>query len=189
MKTLNKILILLNGLVIVTIFTLTSCMTEEEKEAKRREIYFLNEDFILVDKKENVTSGNGTPIKIRTWIIHRVNNPYDSVYVGEISSRVVPEEPTSNCGCDGDFYITNELWYNKEIGDVLHFEFIRKNRFYKVQKNKLENIKLDNDLETIVISEQNIPEPTVTNLETDRRILEIEREILSLQRELETLKE
>ncbi len=183
MKTIIKLILL------VSIFTITSCTTAEEQEAKRKELYFLNEDFILVEKQEEMASSDGTPFKIRTWKLHRVKDSYDSVYIGEIISKV---RESNDCGCS-DFYITNELWYDKNVGDILHFDFIRKNRFYKIAKIKLETNGLtyapDYESSTVTI-QQDAPLGTSTkSLETERRILEIEREILALERELETLKE
>jgi len=165
-----------------------SCASEEEKQLKREKTYFLNEDFILVDKKEDVTSKDGTPVKIRTWVVHRINNPVDSIYVGEISSTVVEDE---NCACmGGNFYISNELWYNKEIGDNLHFDHIRKSRFYKVKKEKVDagqSQTPDSGL-TYASDYQSTTITGTTDLEKERRMMEIERQILALQRELESLK-
>lgn len=178
-------------LIIQLLAVVTACTIEEAKQAERVKVYYLNEDFILVDKSETTTydSDRNGSIKIRTWKLHRVNSPYDSIYVGEIISDVVENETQSGgCGCgSSNFYISNELWYNKEIGDVLHFDFIRKNRFYKVKKDKLiAPISSENQTVTPV---QSVAETNVNGLEKERKVLEIERQILSLQRELETLKE
>lgn len=124
-------------LLIVCIGFITyGCMTEEEKIERMKVTHYVDEDFVLVHKEE-ITDTDGT---VRVWKLHRVNSPFDSVYIGEIKSFVQTPEPenTGGCGCGGgDFYITNEMWYNRDIGDVLHFDYIRKNRFFKLAKNKL----------------------------------------------------
>jgi hypothetical protein len=174
MKTAFKAFVVIFVIQILAVFV--TCSDEKEKNDAR--FYFLNENFILVDKKENMTAKDGNPIKIRTWIIHRVNNPVDSVYVGEISSQVRSDDKG-----DHEFYITNELWYNKQIGNTIHFDFIRKNRFYKVKKEILEVTT------HIVTSPTNVPATTQTSIvdekfETEMKIRELEREITALKSKL-----
>jgi len=177
-KIFNLILLIL--IIPCVLLIIDGCASEKTKS---NSIYYLDEDFILVQKKEDVevsTNVEGVSYKVRTWIIHRVNSPIDSVYVGEINCVVFDNRVNSGCkGCN--FYITDELWYNKDVGDVLHFDYIRKNRFYKISKSKLEKNNLTYDY-SYEISKTKI------NLEKEKRIMEIEKQILLLQRELETLK-
>jgi|JFJP01.1.fsa_nt_gi hypothetical protein len=160
-----------------------SVQTDEQVRTEKEKVYFLDEDFTLVDRKEEVSYDNNSneSINIRVWKLHRVKSPYDSVYVGEIISS------GKDCGCaNSDFYITDELWYNKQIGDNLHFNFIRKDRFFKVDRDNLVYIpKLSPEPTSPVVTEV----PETNNLDKDREILEIERQILSLQLKLEKLKE
>lgn len=163
----------------VILFLLVAVMyacTDESAETKAKS-YYLNEDFILVDKKEDIANMNDNLVKVRTWIIQRVNSPIDSVMVAEISSQIG--------NCEG-FSITNQLWYNKQVGDVLHFEFIRKDRFFTVRKDYLNNTIVPVPVvSTPVIS---TPEPQVGSVENDRKILELERQQIRIQTELDKLK-
>ena len=177
MKTIKLLFVLT-----MILITASSC---EEKE-KTTENFFLNEDFILIDKKEEIVGDNAT--RIRTWLIQRVIQVGDSLDIAEIVTN------GESCGCGQAFEITDELWYNKEIGDKLHFDYIRKSRFFRKANV---NVGLG-----LTYAPDYIPEYQKTgdnigdlqqfsgdNLEKERKVLEIEREILSLQRELEKLKE
>ena len=177
-----------NILIVLSILLIASCSSEEEIERNRKRDFYLDEDFILVDRSETITynSNNNGPIKIRKWVIHRVNSPYDSVYVGEIESTV---ESGDECNCfDNVFNITNELWNGKEIGSILHFDYIRKSRFFKVHKTKVDLVEEDMKNEVPINVPDKTQEPLTDDLEKERKILEIERNIIELQRELEKLK-
>lgn len=119
-------------LIPVILLVLTACcQSPEVKQKENEEKYYLNENFILVDAKENIVGGdNGQPYKVRTWIVERISkeNP-DTVYQAEISTTV--DMRNCNCSTSKDFVITNELWFSKPIGSILHFDHIRKDRFYK----------------------------------------------------------
>lgn len=60
------------------------------------------------------------PVFVKTWLIQRVA---DTTEFAELSSY----EETNG------FRITNELWYNKGIGDTVFFEYICKDRFFKIK--------------------------------------------------------
>lgn len=177
---------------VMSSFLFSCCMTEEEMQAEREQLYYLDEDFILVDKKEIIDPNTdaSAPVKLRVWVIHRLNSPSDFVYMAEISSK-------TNCNsCGSDFKITDELWYNKNIGDILHFDYIRKDRFIKIDKVNISNYVNEKELNNVRINSKSIevvtetikPINDVDELEKERRIMEIERQIMSLERELETLK-
>lgn len=193
MKTIIKFLLFL----LISIF-LVGCSTEEERilkrEAKLAETHYINEDFILVHKEE-IKDTDGT---VRVWRLHRVKSPFDSVYVGEIKSFVQTPEPTGSggCGCGGgDFYITNELWYNKDVGATLHFDNIRKNRFFLLAKNKLAEYndaqKLVESTEIITLSNE-VTESGETTESSDldyAERLQLERKVEELKAELQKIEE
>lgn len=176
------------------------CITEEERiirqDTKLALSHFVNEDFILVHKEE-IKDTEGT---VRVWRIHLINSPLDSVYVGEIRSFVQSPEP-EGCGCNGDFYITNELWYNKDVGATLHFDNIRKNRFFLLAKINLsdyneaqgltlntETITLDGELEESPDLGYGTETTETSDLDYTER-LSLERKAEELQEELNKINE
>ena len=172
-----KKLALLIGIIVI----LSSCAQDAEKvQAEREAVYFLNENFVLVDAKEEIISDGGVPYIVRTWVVNRViQHSTDSIEQGIIVSKI--NANTNNCDCDNDFVITNELWYSKPIGSTLHFEFIRKDRFFKMQRRHEENMK-----------QEAINNPTKNNMtgmskmDVELKILSLEREIIMLQEQLKT---
>lgn len=171
--TLHVVLIAMFSSVIL----LTSCKSKEEKQKERETAYYLNEDFILVNAKEDIVGGdNGNAYKVRTWMIMRVIKEYpDSIQQAEIISKVATN-PKDDCNCRSkDFIITNELWYSKPVGSTLHFDHIRKDRFFKLPAIKVP-----------VVEQPAVAEPTVVG---DGDKMQVELEILKHERELTTLKE
>ena len=96
-------------LIICIAFVTYGCMTEEEAAAKHARTYYANEDFVLIEKEELIEHEDGNTVKYRFWKLMRISNTaQDSIEFGEIKSQVYDNE--NNCGCGGNFYITNELW-------------------------------------------------------------------------------
>jgi hypothetical protein len=60
----------------------------------------------------------------KIWLIQRISNPIEHA------------ELTSEKAYHGRFCVSKDLWYNKKIGDTLYFEFINKDRFFKIEKNE-----------------------------------------------------
>jgi hypothetical protein len=160
---------------------LTSCeKSEEEKQKEREAMYYLNEDFFLVNAKEEMAGGdNNVAFKVRTWIIIRsIKEHPDSIQQAEIVSTVKDiVNVKKGCGCnDGrdNFMITNELWYGKSVGSKLHFDYIRKDRFFTLPAT------------TINVEELKTVEPVITTEETSTT--EDELHLLELERQVEALK-
>jgi hypothetical protein len=63
-----------------------------------------------------------TPVFVKTWLVQRVA---DTTQFAELTSY--------DHNYAGGFRITNELWYNKGIGDTVFFEYICKDRFFKIK--------------------------------------------------------
>jgi hypothetical protein len=173
---------LLYKIFIFTVIALSSC-TETDDAAERQKVYFLNEDFTLVDRRE-ISSYNADrhePLTIRTWVIVRDNATADSVYVAELTVEKSQKNEKGK-----DFVITSDLWYNKKIGDKLHFDFIRKDRFFRVLKEFAPKPNANNSIPVTTIS--NPIEPSNVDFEKERHIMDLERQITDLQRELDRLK-
>ena len=85
------------------------------------DVHFVDEKFVLIEKTEKEMNINGNTKNVRTWKIQRNIVTGDSLEIGVINNK----------GCV--YIINDELWYNKEVGDTLYFEYIRKDRFYKVE--------------------------------------------------------
>ena len=162
-------------LVVLMALMYSCCVVPEE------DTHFMEEKFVLIEKEEREMVVNGDTKNVRFWKIQRVVTLNDSIFVADIDD--------SGCGCG---IITDELWYNRNVGDVLHFEYIRKDRFIKVKNLAVfsgEYEPIDSPLSTTT---EQVVEATVINLNTlevERKILEKEREIMSLEREIESLKQ
>ena len=170
---MKKLLIIILGIAIFQ--SCTVVITPDE------DIHYINEDFVLIDKSiEEMVIGGNTK-KVRMWKIQRIIIDGDSVMVAEIDNR-----DANNYGI-----ITDKLWNKRNVGDILHFDYIRKDRFVKTESL----IYHDESSMTITTSEPvefttvNTTIINLNKLEIERRILEIDREIMSLKRELEKLKE
>ena len=94
-----------------------------------------NERFVILSTNERVdiNSDNAVPPTYKVWLIQRLDSiTSDSVECAEI---------TSNKGDGYGFHLTNELWYNKHVGDEIFFEKINKKRFFKIKQKPTETIK------------------------------------------------
>lgn len=175
-----KKLTLLIGIVAL----LSSCAQDVEKvQAEKEKVYFLNENFVLADAKEEIISDGGTPFKVRTWVINRViQHSPDTIEQGIIVSKI--DANSNPCGCDSntDFVITNELWYTKPVGSTLRFDFIRKDRFFKMPKKHQETLKEE-------VQENPYKDIVISGTMDGKNKMDIELEILKLERELIRLKE
>jgi len=181
---MKKILIIL----IVIIFTSCTVKIDPEK-------FFINEDFILLKKYEKEVVINGYTRNIKTWEIIKYEG--DSMYVGIIDNR---DSYTGSCGSG---ILTDELWKKKKVGDILHFDYINKERFLNrnveiyttttstpLYSDTL-TINVDKPVELQLGGELTTEKVNVINmnkLEIERRILDLQREIESLEREIESLK-
>ena len=141
--------------------------------------HYINEDFVLIEKNEGEKVVDGNTKIVRSWKIQRVIVDGDSIMVAEIDD--------SGCDC----ILTEELWYSRDVGAVLHFEYIRKDRFHK-ENNGL--VYDDGYLEIVDTPRSVTPEDVraetksnMSEIEADLRALEIEREIMALEREKESL--
>ena len=149
----------------VLMILLVSCSTRSEEDIlkEKESIYFLNEKFILSNKASNDDN---------LWVIQRLKEEYpDTVECAELHSNASNDV--------GTFQISKELWYSKEVGDTLSFEYILKSRFFKIPKK------------SIVPKEIHAPNPYMNITPTDNNMdkMQLELEILKIERELTTLKE
>jgi len=92
-----------------------------------KESLYYNEKLVIV----RTSNGDGytqdkfhRPINVKIWLVRRVKDTTD---YAELSSAYDGSYPNN-------FRISNELWYSKNVGDILHFEKIRKDRFFKINK-------------------------------------------------------
>lgn len=167
---------------------LISCKSEEEKQKERIANYYLNEDFFLVDAKEEIAGGdNGVAFKVRTWMIIRsVKEHPDSIQQAEIISTVTDVvNANKDCGCNNgtsNFEITNELWYGKPVGSKLHFDYIRKDRFFTLPATTI-NVKEVETIKPEIVNTEN-----QSSTEAELRLLELERQKIQLDSEIESLK-
>ena len=164
------------GLLIVLMALMCSCVYVPNEEE-----HFIDEKFVLVNKTEKEMVVDGDTRNVRKWEIQRVITVGDSLEIGEITDN------EDGCGCG---ILTEELWYSKEIGDVLYFEFIRKDRFHKIPT--LGTIWGEEESTTTPrsVTPEDVRAETSKNMsemEADLRALEIEREIMALEREKESL--
>jgi hypothetical protein len=88
---------------------------------------YLNEKFVIVGTNEGRLIGTEKfqkPIVTKIWLIQRMK---DTSQFAELSSYKEFDN-------DYDFYITNEMWYKKGINDTLFFKYIKKDRFFTINK-------------------------------------------------------
>jgi len=96
-----------------------------------------NERFIILSTNERVdiNSDNAIPPAYKVWLIQRLDSvASDSIECAEI---------TNNKADGYAFHLTNELWYNKHVGDIIFFEKINKNRFFKTKLTPVEVSKVE----------------------------------------------
>lgn len=170
------------SILILTLF-LVSCATKiTEKD------YYMNEDFTLIDRVETTSIKDDSPVTVWTWVIKRNITSGDSIEIAKISNLSTIDQQSCGCGNSKVFTINNELWYNKKIGDNLHFDYIRRSRFFKVAQSN--ETQLSNTVQQPQIQKQ--PPITYTtpmsDLETERKIMELERQKIQIELELEKLK-
>ena len=95
-----------------------------KRNANEKEIY-RNEKLLIVGTNEAAQDFTHDkfhkPIVIKVWLVQRLK---DTTQFAELDSHW-----DDNC-----FYITNELWYSKGIGDTLYFDYILKRRFFTIKK-------------------------------------------------------
>ena len=161
-------------------FTLSSChvTTEEEKRAEREKVYFLDEKFIIISTSggeiAHQANGNHIPTNEKNWLVQRVKEVYpDTLEFAELH----------NTPQIGTFAINNELWYSKQIGDTLFFEYILKERFFKVAKKDTKPTT-PAPVKVETVQDYNLE----NSFEIERKILDLEREMGDLEREIESLR-
>lgn len=147
--------------------------------------YYINEDFTLIDRSETTSIKDNSPVTVWTWVIKRNITSGDSIEIAKISNLSTIDEQSCRCGDAKVFTINNELWYNKKVGDNLHFDYIRRTRFFKVVKSYESQSTLPIAEPQSQVSTTNVP---IGDLETERKIMELERQKIQIELELEKLK-
>ncbi len=114
---INKIITLL------LIFILIGC---NKKSNIIPETHYINIDVVIVNSNRSdgfTTEKYPKPTIIKQWLVKLL---VDTTMFREISSN---EEcyPLS---------ISDEMWYNHKIGDTLHYDYLIKSKFFKINKNK-----------------------------------------------------
>jgi hypothetical protein len=112
MKRSNTILFFIGVFIplmvgLITVFT--SC---EGKSKPDSNIHYINMDCIIVEKISSVESGRHTS---KAFLIRSVK---DTTLYSEYLDLYRYTMPDS-------------VYYSNEVGDTLHFDYIRKNRFFK----------------------------------------------------------
>jgi hypothetical protein len=188
-KIMKKLAILL------AIILLSSC---GEDVNKHKDDFYWDEDFTLVDRKENTTVYDNKPAIIRTWVVQRntVTNS-DSIELMVINTVFENGDDPTDCGCNNKkFQITTNLWYSKSIGDKLHFDYIRKNRFFKKAKDS--GVQFDGKAESNAVVTKTVSSGMITtttttteqptDIETQSKILELEAQRIKIEAEIGKLK-
>jgi hypothetical protein len=117
--SMTVIFIVLTGIILLT----RSCRSK----LNDREL-FRNEKFVIVSAESSGTLTQDkfhSPVLVKMWLIQRVA---DTTQFAELVSY-------SHNRSNG-FLITNELWYNKSVGDTLFFKYICKDRFFTINKHQ-----------------------------------------------------
>ena len=184
------------GILFISVMLTSSCCeggsSSDDKYSMIRDTHFVEEHFYIVEKRENyVADGN-----LREWILVSTNVQGDSIYMGTVSNRATGRH----------FEIDDELWFNRDVGDKIYFEYIRKERFYRVSmKNAVKHFNEKGyDLKCLGMSQtyqrsypkttkktsyKQVDEEGEEDLSKDRKKLNVEREIMGKERELEKLQD
>jgi hypothetical protein len=95
------------------------------KRAKNEKMIYRNEKCVIVGTNEAAQDFTHDkfhrPIVIKVWLVQRVK---DTTQFAELTSYDDYDH----------WHITREMWYTKGIGDTLYFKYIRKNRFFTINK-------------------------------------------------------
>jgi hypothetical protein len=116
---------------LVVIFTTIACgvlFTRPYRVKLNDRELFRNEKFVIVNMESSGTLTQDkfhSPVLVKMWLIQRVA---DTTQFAELVSY-------SHNRSNG-FLITNELWYNKRVGDTLFFKYICKDRFFTIYKHQ-----------------------------------------------------
>ncbi len=85
--------------------------------------FYINEKFILVDSNEDPSDTKyHNPNDVKIWLIKRMKG---SNQYAELRNDETPHE---------ELQLTNNLWYNTEVGDTLVLIKIKKSRFFFVKQ-------------------------------------------------------
>lgn len=99
------------------------------KKRNNEKLIYRNEKVLIVGSNESqgISADKfNQPVVIKVWLVQRLS---DTTKFAELSTQ-------------NSKIITNELWYSKGIGDTLYFDYIRKDRFFTInKKEKNENIE------------------------------------------------
>lgn len=102
-------------LVAISIMTLIGCGSNINEEE-----FYIKEKFILVSNNTSEGMSNGKfshPIYVKQWLIRSISKP---IMYRELSSY-------------GEYFtISNKMWYKYKPGDTLYFEYLRKDKFFKI---------------------------------------------------------
>jgi hypothetical protein len=95
------------------------------KRAGNEKELYRNEKCVIVGTNEAAQDFSHDkfhrPIVIKVWLVQRVS---DATQFAELTSYDDYDH----------WHITREMWYSKGIGDTLYFKYIRKNRFFTINK-------------------------------------------------------
>lgn len=109
-----------------------SIKTKEEAESPyhsnvKPETHYIEEDFKLV--YANLIKKYDEKETIKRWLIQRLK---DTTEFAELTTK--NGEDSESCACGGDFIITDELFLKRKEGDILHFNYINKDHFFRIIK-------------------------------------------------------
>lgn len=103
-----KKLIIFFILAIIVMYFFGSCSDKPKCDPK---FNYINIDCVIVEKIPNVPAGR---IGSKAFLIRCVK---DTTMYTEYTSL-------------DSYYMPDSVYYNHEVGDILHFDYIRKNRFF-----------------------------------------------------------
>lgn len=104
---------------ILILLSLISCNKKFKPDPKD---FYINENFVLVGTNET-TGLQGKirkPVLIKMWLIKSISHP-------EMHREITQNTPYVG--------FSDSQWYSTNIGDTLHYDYMRKTQFFKI-KNK-----------------------------------------------------
>jgi len=117
----EHVAVILMIVIVIGLVIFLACPNPIKKRNNEKLIY-RNEKLVIVgtNEGEGITEDKfHKPVVIKIWLVQRVKEP---TQFAELKSHYD--------------ILTKELWYTKGIGDTLYFDYIRKDRFFTINKKK-----------------------------------------------------
>jgi hypothetical protein len=133
MKTLRWIL--LGGYIFcMFMFVITSCGKRTVEQDLKDDVYYRDFDLKIVSINDRVNNGRSGPqlcnvILFETTYYFEQRNGTEHLY-----RELIVCDTDKSCGCEKKIKIDTEWLYNHKPGDLVHFDYMLKSKFFKIKR-------------------------------------------------------